>query len=168
MFGLLVLCLAGCQLLPQPALVLSPLPMPAQAALLQGQVSKGDKTQPLSLLVEADGKQVQVVVLNAFGQRSRTLSSSAGGWQSKRLIPGEQLITDGELLTAVLCLLAGPEYTQLRMGQWQGLELTYLQGKTRLLHYVEHEGDAWRGASRYRMLRNEQVVFELQWLAAPY
>lgn len=161
-----LLLLTSCQLLPPAPLMLSPLPMPARAAMLQGQLSKGDKTQPLNLLVEADQQQVQLVVLNAFGQRSRSLIITPQRWRRERVVPDAQLIADEELITAVLCVLAGPQYTQLRSGQWQGLDL--MQDKGALIHHVEHQGDPWRSSSRYQKRSNGRLVFELQWLAAPY
>lgn len=135
--------------------------------MLQGRVIRADQTQPVNLLVEADNKQLQLVVLNAFGQRSRSLWSTPQGWRREQVIPEPGLMADEELLTAILCLLAGPRYTQLHNGQWQGLDLIQGPGQA-VVHRVEHRGDAWRGASRYQKLSHGRVVFELQLLAAPY
>lgn len=164
--GWALLLLTGCQMIAPKRLALSPLPMPVRAVMLQGRVIKGEQSEPLNVVVEADQQQVQVVVLNAFGQRSRSLVSTARGWRLERVIPGGALIADDELLTSLLCVLAGPQYGQLQDGYWQGLDL--IQDKGAVVHHVEHQGNPWQGASRYQKRSNGQLVFELQWLAAPY
>ena len=64
--GWVLLLLTGCQMIAPKRLALSPLPMPVRAVMLQGRVIKGEQSEPLNVVVEADQQQVQVVVLNAF------------------------------------------------------------------------------------------------------
>ena len=53
-----------------------------------------------------------------------------------------------------------------RMAIGRGLDL--IQDKGAVVHHVEHQGNPWRGASRYQKAQQRAAGFELQWLAAPY
>jgi hypothetical protein len=162
------LMLTGCQLISKPQLIILPQHLPAHSVIIQGKIIKDGQIQAVNALVEADSEHMQVVMLNPFGQRSRTLSSDAHGWSSQHLIPFASLISDAELLTGFLCIFAGPAHSHIRAGNWQGFNLVVSQKGAAVYHEVSSTTDPWSSPSRYRKLVNEQVVFELQLQAAEF
>jgi hypothetical protein len=162
------LLLASCQLIPKQKLIILPLHMSTHSVLIQGKIIKDGQLQAISALVESDSDRMQVVMLNPFGQRSRTLSSDAQGWSSQQHIPFTSLISDAEFLTGLLCVFAGPTHSHVQAGSWQGFNLTVLKKGAATYHKVNAAADPWRGLSSYRKLVNERLVFELQLQAAEF
>ncbi|HEY6527497.1 MAG TPA: hypothetical protein VIZ65_02300 [Cellvibrionaceae bacterium] len=162
------LLLASCQLTPKPKLIILPLHVPAHSVLIQGKIIKDGQVQAINALLESDSEHIQIVMLNPFGQRSRTLNSDAKGWSSQHHIPFASLIDDAEFLTGLLCVFAGPAHSHLHAGHWQGFNLAVSHKGATTYHEVNTGADPWRGLSSYRKRVNERLVFELQLQAAEF
>jgi hypothetical protein len=150
--------------------------MPVRSALIQGKIIKDEKTQALSAMLESDGQNFKVVMLNPFGQRSRTLISEPLGWSRQQFIPDINLIDDAALLTSLLCVFAGPLYTHVsKGGRWVDGDLIEPLVDATATHKIIYSGDPWNTSSTYlkqinnpRKQINNKVVFELQLQAAPF
>lgn len=165
--GIFTLLCCSCQLISKPKLVILPHNMPAKTALLQGSIIKQGQIQTLSAMLEVDAQQIQIILLNPFGQRSRTLIADGSHWKSQHLIPMQMLISDAELITSILCIFAGPEFSKLRGGSWQGYNLIEQAANTTISHRAEFPGDPWRTGGHYQKLSNKEVIFELQLQVTP-
>lgn len=165
--GILTVLCCGCQLISQHNLVILPHNMPEKTALLQGSIIKQGQIQTLSAMVEADAQQVHIILLNPFGQRSRTLIADSDGFKSQHLIPLQMLISDAQLITSILCILAGPAYSKVHGGSWQGYNLIERAANTTISHRTTLQGDPWHTGAHYQKLSNKTVIFELQLQVTP-